>query len=133
MKDQSKTTSLFVCVCVLSVCVCARARACSDTGPDTQINQTVFWFPNEYCQESPARQMPVKITENMFCAGSSLESAHTCKVSLFPLPLLSFAWDTVLGSTYLPSPNPVSYLYVQEQIEVNEVRGSNKCSPSNHE
>ncbi|KAM5270594.1 LOW QUALITY PROTEIN: serine protease 58-like [Hipposideros larvatus] len=51
----------------------------SNTDPDIQINQTVFWFSDEYCQESPVRQIPVKITENMFCAGSSLESAHTCK------------------------------------------------------
>lgn len=120
--SKQNNISLCLCVCSLCLCGCVCARACSVTGPDTQINQTVFWFSNEYCQESPVRQIPVKITENMFCAGSSLESAHTCKVSLFPLPLLSFAWETVLGSTYLPSPNPVSYLHVQEQIKVNEVQ-----------
>ncbi|KAM5326182.1 serine protease 58-like [Glossophaga mutica] len=49
------------------------------TDPDIQINQTVFWFSNEHCQESPIRKIPVKITENMFCAGSSLESMHSCK------------------------------------------------------
>ncbi|XP_036093144.1 serine protease 58-like [Rousettus aegyptiacus] len=51
----------------------------SNADPDIQINQNVFWFSDEYCQESSVRQIPVKITENMFCAGSSLESIHTCK------------------------------------------------------
>lgn len=49
--------------------------------PDVKINHTVFWFPDEYCQDSPIAKMPVKITENMFCAGSSLESIHSCKVT----------------------------------------------------
>ncbi|XP_014640254.1 PREDICTED: serine protease 58-like [Ceratotherium simum simum] len=51
----------------------------SNTAPDVHINQTVFWFSNEYCQESSIRQIPVKITENMLCAGSSLKSTHSCK------------------------------------------------------
>ncbi|XP_016072525.1 PREDICTED: anionic trypsin-2-like isoform X2 [Miniopterus natalensis] len=50
-----------------------------NTEPDVQVNQTVFWFSNKNCQESPIRKTPVKITENMFCAGSSLESTHSCK------------------------------------------------------
>ncbi|XP_045431344.1 serine protease 58-like [Pipistrellus kuhlii] len=50
-----------------------------ETDPDIEVNQTVFWFSNENCQESPIRKFPVKITENMFCAGSSLESSHSCK------------------------------------------------------
>ncbi|TKC50706.1 hypothetical protein EI555_001047, partial [Monodon monoceros] len=51
----------------------------SNVKPDVEINQTVFCFPNEYCQDSPIGKMPFKITENMFCAGSSLESTHSCK------------------------------------------------------
>ncbi|XP_004763464.1 serine protease 58-like [Mustela putorius furo] len=59
----------------------------SNTEPDMQLNQTVFWFPNDDCKESPVREFPVKITENMFCAGSSLESTHTCK-ELAAAPIL---------------------------------------------
>ncbi|XP_077741023.1 serine protease 58-like isoform X2 [Canis aureus] len=51
----------------------------SSSEPDVQINQTVFWFSNDDCKESPVRQIPVQITENMFCAGSSLENKHMCK------------------------------------------------------
>ncbi|ELR46997.1 hypothetical protein M91_20690, partial [Bos mutus] len=46
---------------------------------EMNINQTVSCFPNEHCEASPIGKMPVKITENMFCAGLSLESKHTCK------------------------------------------------------
>ncbi|XP_036109447.1 serine protease 58-like [Molossus molossus] len=49
------------------------------TEPDIQINQTVFWFLDEYCQESPLRKIPVQVTENMFCAGSTLEDTHSCQ------------------------------------------------------
>lgn len=51
----------------------------SEPKPDVKINQTVSCFPNEHCEASPIGKMPVKITENMFCAGLSLESKHTCK------------------------------------------------------
>uniref|UniRef100_A0A4X1THX5 trypsin n=1 Tax=Sus scrofa TaxID=9823 RepID=A0A4X1THX5_PIG len=54
-------------------------RNINNIKPDVKINHTVFWFPDEYCQDSPIAKMPVKITENMFCAGSSLESIHSCK------------------------------------------------------
>ena len=80
IKEKQSLFSLFLCV-----------RVCIDPEPDIQINQTVFWFSNDDCQESPVRQIPVKITENMFCAGSSLENIHTCKVTLFPLPHSSLA------------------------------------------
>ncbi|XP_044769551.1 serine protease 58-like [Neomonachus schauinslandi] len=59
----------------------------SNTEPDIQLNQTVFWYSNDDCQESPVGQIPVKITENMFCAGSSLENTHTCK-ELAAAPIL---------------------------------------------
>ncbi|XP_014933115.1 serine protease 58-like isoform X1 [Acinonyx jubatus] len=55
--------------------------------PDIQVNQTVFWFSNDDCQESLVRQIPIKITENMFCAGSSLENTHSCK-ELDAVPIL---------------------------------------------
>ncbi|XP_040331615.1 serine protease 58-like isoform X3 [Herpailurus yagouaroundi] len=55
--------------------------------PDIQINQTVFWFSNDDCQESLVRKIPIKITENMFCAGSSLENTHSCK-ELDAVPIL---------------------------------------------
>ncbi|XP_008514758.2 serine protease 58-like isoform X1 [Equus przewalskii] len=51
----------------------------ANTVPDVQRNQTVFWFHNENCRTSSVRQIPVKITENMFCAGSSLQVTHSCK------------------------------------------------------
>ncbi|KAM8791713.1 serine protease 58-like [Rhynchonycteris naso] len=59
----------------------------SNTDPDIQLNKTVSWFSNEHCQESPVRKIPVKVTENMFCAGSSLESTHLCK-ELAAAPIL---------------------------------------------
>lgn len=104
-KEKQSLLSLSLSLSLpLSLCVHVYVHMlmCIDTEPDMQLNQTVFWFPNDDCKESPVREFPVKITENMFCAGSSLESTHTCKVTLFPLPRLSLIWDTVLGSIYLP-------------------------------
>ncbi|OWJ99863.1 hypothetical protein Celaphus_00015653, partial [Cervus elaphus hippelaphus] len=59
----------------------------SEVKPDVRIKQTVSCFPNEYCEDSPIGKMPVKITENMFCAGLSLESKHTCK-EVLAVPIL---------------------------------------------
>lgn len=118
-EKQSLSLSLFVCVHARA---CACACVCSDTVPDVQRNQTVFWFHNENCRTSSVRQIPVKITENMFCAGSSLQVTHSCKVTLFPLPPLPLVWDIVSGSTFLPQPNPISCLYIQEEIKVNRVQ-----------
>ncbi|XP_008567898.1 PREDICTED: serine protease 58-like [Galeopterus variegatus] len=50
-----------------------------NTNPDIQINQDVIWFSNEDCQEASTRQMPIKVSENMFCAGSPPESLHSCR------------------------------------------------------
>lgn len=116
-EKQSLSLSLFVCVHARA-CACV----CSDTVPDVQRNQTVFWFHNENCRTSSVRQIPVKITENMFCAGSSLQGTHSCKVTLFPLPPLPLVWDIVSGSTFLPQPNPISCLYIQEEIKVSRVQ-----------
>lgn len=102
----------------LTLCVCT----CSEVKPDVKIKQTVSCFSNEYCEDSPIGKMPVKITENMFCAGLSLESKHTCKVILFPWALPSLFWDTVWGSTY-NSFNTIQFLvYIQEEIKVNVVQ-----------
>ena len=94
----------------LTLCVCT----CSEVKPDVKIKQTVSCFSNEYCEDSPIGKMPVKITENMFCAGLSLESKHTCKVILFPWALLCLFWDTVWGSTYTPSTQS-SFLFTSKK------------------
>ncbi|XP_037377768.1 serine protease 58-like isoform X2 [Talpa occidentalis] len=47
--------------------------------PDVQIDQKVLWFSNEYCRQSHISETPVQVTENMFCAGSSLAPRHPCK------------------------------------------------------
>lgn len=110
MKDQRKTKSRSPLPPTPCMCMC------SDVKPDVEINQTVFCFPNEYCQDSPIGKMPFKITDNMFCAGSSLESTHSCQVTLFPWPLLSLLFP----------------VYIQEEIKVIAVQ-EGMCPPSNHE
>ncbi|XP_037704583.1 serine protease 58-like [Choloepus didactylus] len=46
---------------------------------DIQKNQNVVWFSDDDCQVFLGRQVYAKIPENMFCAGSSLESALVCQ------------------------------------------------------
>ena len=94
MKDQRKINPVSLST-PPSPCLCM----CSEPKPDVKINQTVSCFPNEHCEASPIGKVPVKITENMFCAGLSLESKHTCKVILSTWALPSLFWDTVRGST----------------------------------
>lgn len=128
MKDQRETDylSLFFSLPPPSLCVCVRMRMCSETDPDIEVNQTVFWFSNEICQESPIRKFPVKITENMFCAGSSLESSHSCKVTLFPL-------RHCFGIYISPVTQPNVLSLHSKRDRAKWGPGRNECPPSNQE
>jgi hypothetical protein len=54
----------------------------SETKPDVQMNDDVVWFLKEDFQESSMRQIPIQVSEHMFYAVSSLESACSCRVIL---------------------------------------------------